>query len=105
MADEATNAEGSQQETERKASTPNDITSKEKTFTQEDVDRIVKERMSCERSKHADYDDLKAKVANASSGRFKGEARQAEHEKKFAAIRSTASPTRQFLCSRCLSDQ
>ena len=91
MADESTNTEGGQQETERKAPTPNDVTPKEKTFTQEDVDRIVKERMSRERSKHADYDDLKAKVANASSGRFKGEARQAEHEKELAAIRSTVA--------------
>lgn len=103
MADESTNTEGGQQETERKAPTPNDVTPKEKTFTQEDVDRIVKERMSRERSKHADYDDLKAKAtnadslqeqldaANASIEKLKGEARQAEHEKELAAIRSTVA--------------
>lgn len=37
----------------------------QKTFTQEDVDRIVGERIKREREKYADYDDLKAK-ANAS---------------------------------------
>lgn len=36
----------------------------QKTFTQEDVDRIVGERIKREREKYADYDDLKAK-ANA----------------------------------------
>jgi hypothetical protein len=32
----------------------------EKTFTQADVDRIVQDRVSREKSKYADYDDLKA---------------------------------------------
>ena len=34
----------------------------QKTFTQEDVDRIVGERIKREREKYADYDDLKAKA-------------------------------------------
>jgi uncharacterized protein YdaU (DUF1376 family) len=34
-------------------------------FTQADVDRIVRERVQRERSKYADYDDLKAKAAGA----------------------------------------
>lgn len=34
----------------------------EQTFTQADVDRIVKERVQRERAKYADYDDLKAKA-------------------------------------------
>jgi hypothetical protein len=35
------------------------------TFTQADVERIVKQRLERERSKYADYGDLKAKAAQA----------------------------------------
>ena len=34
-----------------------------KTFTQEDVDRVVSDRLTRERGKFADYDDLKVKAA------------------------------------------
>ena len=34
-------------------------TPEEKTFTQADIDRLVKERLDRERKKYADYDDLK----------------------------------------------
>lgn len=34
-----------------------------KTFTQEDVDRVVSDRLTRERGKYADYDDLKVKAA------------------------------------------
>jgi hypothetical protein len=37
----------------------------EQTFTQADLDRIVKERVQRERAKYSDYDDLKAKAAGA----------------------------------------
>ena len=37
------------------------------TFTQADVDRIVRERVQRERAKYADYDDLKAKAGDATS--------------------------------------
>ncbi|WP_189079249.1 hypothetical protein [Mangrovihabitans endophyticus] len=37
----------------------------EKTFTQADVDRIVRERIGREREKYADYDDLKQQAAEA----------------------------------------
>ena len=37
------------------------------TFTQADVDRIVKERVQRERAKYADYDDLKAKAGAATT--------------------------------------
>lgn len=33
-----------------------------KTFTQADVDKLIRERVQRERSKYADYDDLKAKA-------------------------------------------
>ena len=36
-----------------------------KTFTQEDLDRIVQQRLAREREKYADYDDLKAKAQQA----------------------------------------
>ena len=38
-----------------------------KTFTQEDLDRIVQQRLAREREKYADYDSLKAKAAEAES--------------------------------------
>lgn len=36
-----------------------------KTFTQEDLDKIVEQRLSRERKKFSDYEDLKAKAAKA----------------------------------------
>lgn len=39
----------------------------EQTFTQADVDRIVRERVQRERAKFADYDDLKAKAGEATT--------------------------------------
>lgn len=40
----------------------------EKTFTQADVDRLIRERLAREREKYADYEDLKAKAAAADKG-------------------------------------
>lgn len=40
---------------------------KEQTFTQADIDRIVRDRVKRERERFADYDDLKAKVEGAKS--------------------------------------
>lgn len=37
----------------------------ERTFTQADVDRIVEQRLTRERNKYADYDELKSKAAEA----------------------------------------
>ena len=59
------------------------------TFTQADVDRIVKERVQREKAKYADYDDLKAKAEGAKTL----EERLAEVEKRAkdaqtAALRS-----------------
>lgn len=44
------------------ASTATAATGADKTFTQADIDRIVADRLSRERGKFADYDDLKAKA-------------------------------------------
>lgn len=41
----------------------------EKTFTQADVERIIADRLKRERDKYADYDDLKAKAAEADTSR------------------------------------
>jgi len=58
MAEENTQAtEGTEEQTAAAAQ------SGERTFTQADVDQIVKERLRREREKHADYDQLKAKAA------------------------------------------
>lgn len=42
--------------------TPEPDPTPDQTFTQADVDRIVKERVQREKAKYADYDDLKAKA-------------------------------------------
>ena len=52
---------------------------KESTFTQADVDRIVKERVQRERAKFADYDDLKTKAGEAKTA----EERIADLEKRY----------------------
>lgn len=39
----------------------------DQTFTQADVDRIVRERVQREKAKYADYDDLKAKAGSATT--------------------------------------
>lgn len=56
------------------------------TFTQSDVDRIVRERVQRERAKYADYDALKAKAEGAKSV----EDRLAEMEKRTAAAEASA---------------
>ena len=56
------------------------------TFTQADVDRIVRERVQRERAKFADYDALKAKAEGAKTV----EDRLAEMEKRTAAAEAAA---------------
>ncbi len=56
------------------------------TFTQADVDRIVRERVQRERAKYADYDELKAKAAGVKTV----EDRLAEMEKRTAAAEASA---------------
>jgi hypothetical protein len=45
--------------------TPEPTPEPDQTFTQADVDRIVKERVQRERTKYADYDDLKTRAEGA----------------------------------------
>jgi hypothetical protein len=42
-----------------------------KTFTQADLDRVVRERLERERAKYADYDELKAKAEDADKTKSK----------------------------------
>ena len=58
-----------------------------KTFTQEDVDRVVSDRLTRERGKYADYDDLKVKAAEydkAQDAAKSAEQRAAEQAQKAA---------------------
>lgn len=57
-----------------------------KTFTQADVDHIVKERVQREKAKYADYDDLKTKAEGAKST----EERMADLEKQLATTQHEA---------------
>jgi hypothetical protein len=74
----------------------------EKTLSQADVDRIVKERLARERQKYADYDDLKAKAEAADSSKTDLEklteqlqALQQENEtNKVKALRSEVASTK-----------
>ena len=58
----------------------------EQTFTQADVDRIVRERVKRERERFADYDDLKAKAEGAKTV----EERMAQLERDLATERAAA---------------
>lgn len=58
----------------------------EQTFTQADVDRIVKERIARVETKYADYGDLKAKAEGAKTV----EQKLAELEQKHAAAEARA---------------
>lgn len=98
-----------QSEQAQPAATPKDMPPKSadqasgKSYTEDDVNRIVKERLSRERAKHADYDDAKRKAekadglqseldkANAQISELKQQAEQAEHERELAGIRSTVA--------------
>lgn len=53
----------------------------EQTFTQADVDRIVRERIKRERERYADYDDLKVKAEGAKSVEQQLEELRAENAK------------------------
>ena len=56
------------------------------TFTQADVDRIVKERVQRERAKFSDYDDLKTKAGEKATA----DERLAELEKRYADAEARA---------------
>ncbi len=65
---------------------PPSSSEQEQTFTQADVDRVVRERVQRERAKYADYDDLKAKASTAKTA----EERLAEIETRYQASEARA---------------
>ena len=77
----------------QEANNPTGGTSQEKTFTQAQLDAIVTSRLSQERGKYADYEDLKAKAAELDklreAGRSELEKAQtaaADYKAKFEAL-------------------
>ena len=92
--DNQTDADG-QQEPGQHAPTTKDVNdAKPKTFTQEEVDRIISERLGRERGRKSDYEELKEKAGHTAdlesklskaleeNEKLKNEAKQAEHEKE-----------------------
>lgn len=68
------------------APAPDPAPEPDQTFTQADVDRIVRERVKREREKFADYDELKAKAEGATTA----EERIANLEKEIEATKREA---------------
>lgn len=70
-----------------------------KTFTQAELDAVVRDRLKREREKYADYDDLKAKAAEVDKSKtqldklqeqLEGMARRAEDGERRATVREVA---------------
>jgi hypothetical protein len=70
-----------------------------KTFTQQEVDAIVRDRLTRERAKYADYDDLKTKAAEADKSatqldkiqqQLQAVSERAEKSERAATIREVA---------------
>lgn len=93
MADEATTTadatptEGVALESTKAAEAPAEA--EERSFSQADVDRVVSERLARERSKFADYDDLKARAARADEAEKRASELEAAQER--AALLSEVS--------------
>lgn len=101
--DNQTDADG-QQEPGQHAPTTKDVNDAEpKTFTQEEVDRIISERLGRERGRKSDYEELKEKAGHTAdlesklskaleeNEKLKNEAKQAEHEKELSTIRANVA--------------
>lgn len=73
-------------DTQPEAPTEDAEDKQEHTFSQADVDRIVRERVKRERDKYADYDDLKAKASTAQTA----EERIAELEQRYQQAETRA---------------
>lgn len=102
MADEAENNNEEQTSQEGQSEQGRDDNAR-RTYTEDDVNRIVKERLARERAKRSDYDDVKRRAeqsdslqeqldrANAENERLRAQAEAAEHEKQLVGIRSTVA--------------
>jgi hypothetical protein len=63
MAEENQTGADGQQEPEQRTPAPKDVNNaKPRTFTQEEVDRIINERLGRERGRKSDYEELKEKA-------------------------------------------
>lgn len=63
------------------------------TFTQADVDRIVSERLSRERARYADYDDLKAKASEYDKA---AEAQKTEQQRLAEQLQAAQSEAERY---------
>ena len=80
-----------------------------KTFTQADVDRLISERLTRERGKFADYDDLKAKATELKklqdaqlTEQQRLDARRSELEQKLSNAESAATQQRMTIQERLI---
>ncbi|WP_240541124.1 hypothetical protein [Bifidobacterium colobi] len=88
-------------DTDRSTAKPN--VPAQRTYSEEDVNRIVKERLARERAKKADYDEFREKAgkadelqselekSKAETAELRAKVEQAEHEKQLANIRSNVA--------------
>ena len=104
MAEENQTGADGQQEPEQRTPAPKDVNNaKLRTFTQEEVDRIINERLGRERGRKSDYEELKEKAGQTAdlesklskaleeNEKLKNEAKQAEHEKELSTIRANVA--------------
>lgn len=104
MAEEQTENQTQPQEHQNDAAAiPREPDQRQRSYSEEDVNRIVKERLARERAKHADYDDVKRRAgeadtlqselekSKAETEELRTKVEQAEHERKLTAIRSTVA--------------
>ena len=104
MAEENQTGADGQQEPEQHSPAPKDVNNaKLRTFTQEEVDRIINERLGRERGRKSDYEELKEKAGQTAdlesklskaleeNEKLKSEAKQAEHEKELSTIRANVA--------------
>lgn len=86
MAEENQTGADGQQEPEQHSPAPKDVNNaKLRTFTQEEVDRIINERLGRERGRKSDSKALEE------NEKLKSEAKQAEHEKELSTIRANVA--------------
>ena len=92
MAEENQTGADGQQEPEQHSPAPKDVNNaKLRTFTQEEVDRIINERLGRDRGRKTA--DLESKLSKAleENEKLKSEAKQAEHEKELSTIRANVA--------------
>ena len=90
MAEDNQTSTDGQQETGQRTPTPKDVSdAKPRTFTQEEVDRIVNERLGRERGRKSDYEELKEKAGQTAD--LESKLSKALEEKELSAIRANVA--------------